>query len=303
MNQIKGAIQMKRRFKFVFFVAAFFLGGLSIVQAKTVEASMLHRAYNPNTGEHLYTQNQNEIPFVVSHGWRDEGRAWEAPNNGKEVYRMFNPNFGGDHFYTLNANERDHLKKVGWKFEGVSWRSGGSIPVYRLYNPNAKSGSHHYTVLASERDHLKSVGWRDEGIGFYATNPSNATSSIKELEILKQNYTSLNGTWTNSHGYQITFNNGSIKLSGSEINGRTQFSLNNPIKANNVLFISFNPVPAPNGMQVMVALKGTSPSSGLIGSDGTNRDNDRIIMANNGGTSLFSPNKNGGLADTAYYKK
>lgn len=44
MNQIKGAIQMKRRFKFVFFVAAFFLGGLSIVQAKTVEASMLHRA-------------------------------------------------------------------------------------------------------------------------------------------------------------------------------------------------------------------------------------------------------------------
>lgn len=190
-----------------------FFGGLSIVQAKTVEASMLYRAYNPNTGEHLYTQNQNEIPFVVSHGWRDEG------------------------------------------------------------------------------------------VGFYATNSSNSTSSIKELEILKQNYTSLNGTWTNSHGYQIPFNNRSIKLSRIEINGRTQFSLNNPIKVNNVLFISFNPVPALNGMQIMVALKGTSPSSGLIGSDGTNRDNDRIIMANNGGTSLFSPNKNGGLADTAYYKK
>lgn len=146
--------------------------GLSIlflfVSSVDASASVLYRAYNPNTGEHLYTQNASEIPFVVRAGWRDEGTAWEAPSTGADVYRMFNPNNGGDHHYTLNASERDHLKKVGWRYEGVSWKSGGSIPVYRLYNPNAKSGTHHFTTLASEKNHLVKVGWRYEGIAFYS---------------------------------------------------------------------------------------------------------------------------------------
>ena len=67
----------------------------------TASAAQLYRAYNPNTGEHLYTQNANEIPFVVNAGWRNEGSAWEAPNSGANVYRLFNPNFSGDHHYTL----------------------------------------------------------------------------------------------------------------------------------------------------------------------------------------------------------
>ena len=140
----------------------------------TVSAAQLYRAYNPNTGEHLYTANASEIPFVVRHGWRSEGNAWEAPDSGSNVYRMFNPNNGGDHHYTLNQGEVDNLKKHGWKYEGISWKSGGTTPVYRLYNPNAKSGTHHFTVLASEKNYLVKVGWRYEGVAFYSgkNNPT-----------------------------------------------------------------------------------------------------------------------------------
>lgn len=144
------------------------VGGVALASGTDAEAAQLYRAYNPNTGEHLYTANASEIPFVVKAGWRNEGYAWEAPSKGAPVYRMFNPNNGGDHHYTLNASERDHLKKVGWRYEGISWQSGGSTPVYRLYNPNAKSGTHHFTTLASEKNHLVKVGWRYEGVAFYS---------------------------------------------------------------------------------------------------------------------------------------
>lgn len=144
------------------------VGGVALASGTDAEAAQLYRAYNPNTGEHLYTANASEIPFVVRAGWRNEGYAWEAPSKGAPVYRMFNPNNGGDHHYTLNAGERDHLKKVGWRYEGISWQSGGSTPVYRLYNPNAKSGTHHFTTLASEKNHLVKVGWRYEGVAFYS---------------------------------------------------------------------------------------------------------------------------------------
>lgn len=143
--------------------------GLALASTMDTEAATLYRAYNPNTGEHLYTANGNEIPFVVSKGWRNEGTAWEAPSQGVPVYRMFNPNRGGDHHFTMNTNEVNMLKSKGWRYEGVSWQSGGSTPVYRLYNPNARSGAHHFTRHAYERDNLKSKGWRYEGVAWYAT--------------------------------------------------------------------------------------------------------------------------------------
>ena len=161
--------------------------GVALASTTDVEASTLYRAYNPNTGEHLYTQNGNEIPFVVRAGWRNEGTAWEAPSQGAPVYRMFNPNNGGDHHYTLNMNEVNMLKGKGWRYEGESWKSGGSTPVYRLYNPNAKSGTHHFTTLVSERDHLRKVGWRYEGVAFYsgkdqAPTPPKPTEPTKPKE-------------------------------------------------------------------------------------------------------------------------
>lgn len=138
-----------------------------------------------------------------------------------------------------------------------------------------------------------------------ATNSSekqNVTTGLVEDAILNNDYSSLNGTWTNSNGYQLTFKNGSVTLSGEGVGGATEFSLSKPEKQSNVIFLSFDPAPAPNGMNLMLALKGTSPSEG-IDTDGTDSNYDRIIMGNNGGTTLFATKENGGIPDTAYYRE
>ncbi len=135
---------------------------------EAADAAMLYRAYNPNTGEHLYTQNYNEIPFVVQAGWRDEALAWEVPSRGTPIYRVFNQNNGGDHHYTANMAEVEMLVDVGWQFEGIAWYSGGGTPVHRLYNPNAITGTHHLTANGDEKDILVRAGWRYEGVAMYS---------------------------------------------------------------------------------------------------------------------------------------
>lgn len=161
------------------------LSGAALVQAEGADAATLYRAYNPNTGEHLYTTNGNEIPSVVSAGWKNEGNAWEVPSKGTPIYRMFNPNNGGDHHYTPNQAEVNMLKAAGWRYEGVAWQSGGSIPVHRLYNPNAKTGTHHFTIDANEKDALVRAGWKYEGVTMYSggdqtTSPSPSTPKATE---------------------------------------------------------------------------------------------------------------------------
>ncbi|MEO1773301.1 hypothetical protein [Candidatus Enterococcus ferrettii] len=163
------------------------VSGAALVSAEGADAATLYRAYNPNTGEHLYTTNGNEIPSVVSAGWKNEGNAWEVPSKGTPIYRMFNPNNGGDHHYTPNQAEVDMLKAAGWRYEGVAWQSGGSIPVHRLYNPNAKTGTHHFTIDANEKDALVKAGWRYEGVTMYSggdqpTNPTKPTEPTKPKE-------------------------------------------------------------------------------------------------------------------------
>lgn len=204
---------MKKGFSYAFVGAAMLMLGAAVVQADSADASTLYRAYNPNTGEHLYTQNYNEIPFVVNAGWQDEGTAWTAPDKGVQVHRLFNPNNGGDHFYTLDTNERDHLTRVGWRYEGISWHSGGAIPVYRLYNPNAKSGTHHYTTDGNERNHLVGLGWRSEGTAFYASavgqgNPNPAPNPGVTPKKVDVNITGTGGTEQNNPGsYRLLYSN------------------------------------------------------------------------------------------------
>lgn len=125
------------------------------------------RLYNPNSGEHLFTTNENEKFELTNIGWNDEGAAWKFPPTPSIVYRMYNPNNGG-HMYTTNFNEADGLFNDGWSYEGANFSSSseGGIPVYRLYNPN--DGRHHFTTSATEKSSLISIGWNDEGIGFYA---------------------------------------------------------------------------------------------------------------------------------------
>ena len=160
------------------------VSGAALAQAEGADAATLYRAYNPNTGEHLYTTNGNEIPSVVSAGWKNEGNAWEVPSKGTPIYRMFNPNNGGDHHYTPNQAEVNMLKAAGWRYEGVAWQSGGSTPVHRLYNPNAKTGTHHFTIDANEKDSLVRAGWKYEGVTMYSggdqgtTTPTTPTNPV-----------------------------------------------------------------------------------------------------------------------------
>ena len=130
---------------------------------------VMHRLYNPNSGEHFYTAADNEKDFLVSAGWKYEGEGWKAPEQSDTpVYRLYNAN-AGDHHYTLNATEKDFLVSVGWTYEGIGWYSDDaqSVPLYRQYNPNATAGSHNYTPSQKEHNFLTSNGWKDEGIAWY----------------------------------------------------------------------------------------------------------------------------------------
>ncbi len=134
-----------------------------------MDTTSMHRLYNPNSGEHFYTADDNERDHLVSLGWSSEGEGWMAPESSSTpVYRMYNAN-GGEHHYTTDAAERDMLAGIGWNYEGIGWYSDDAkhTPLYRDYNPNAFSNNHNYTASAAEHERLVSIGWRDEGIAWY----------------------------------------------------------------------------------------------------------------------------------------
>ena len=137
---------------------------------ETVEKVAMYRVYNPNSGEHFYTSDENEKNHLTALGWKDEGLGWNAPEESNTpVYRLYNIN-SGDHHYTTNREERDNLITIGWSYEGIGWYSDDEkeVPLYRSYNPNATTGSHHYTKDKDEHNYLISVGWSDEGIAWYS---------------------------------------------------------------------------------------------------------------------------------------
>ena len=144
------------------------------------DEQIIYRAYNPNTGEHLFTSNIDEYKYLIELGWNGEGIAcYTLASSDVPIYRLFNPNTGGHH-YTNSIAERDNLVSVGWTYEGIAFYSvdyDDASPVYRLYNPNAtgilESGSHHYTTNREEADYLVSLGWQDEGIGWYGVSSEN----------------------------------------------------------------------------------------------------------------------------------
>lgn len=138
----------------------------------------VYRLYNPNSGEHFYTENKVEYDYLGEIGWKQEGTAWYAPKAENledsdetflPVYRVYNPN-AGDHHYTLDENEKDYLITHGWNDEGIAMYSNdkkGDI-IYRLYNPNAETGTHHFTKDLNEAANLVEAGWIDEGEAIYA---------------------------------------------------------------------------------------------------------------------------------------
>ena len=148
-------------------------------------AVRMHRLYNPNTGEHLYSGDVLEKNSLVTEGWSYEGVAWYAPGYSFfPVYRLYNPN-AGDHHYTMDAVERAHLINVGWSDEGIGWYSSETktVPLFRLYNPNASgAGAHHHTIDEGERDYLDEIGWIYEGISWYGMDEESAEALIRQAE-------------------------------------------------------------------------------------------------------------------------
>lgn len=152
--------------------------------AETVEYTVdntadVYRLYNPNSGEHFYTEDYTERDHLLSVGWSYEGIGWTAPvkdvNDSTPVYRLYEP-IGGLHLYTVSDNEKNTLLAHGWHDEGVGWYSDSSqmtIPMYREYNPN--SGQHNYTKNAEEDRNLISKGWKQEGIAWYGVNDPDPT--------------------------------------------------------------------------------------------------------------------------------
>lgn len=121
------------------------------------EDGYVYRLYNNDNGDHLYTQDYEEVKAVVAAGWKYEDGGWPAPKDGVPVFRMLSE---GKHTYAFQ-NEAEQLEKIGWTNEGIAFRSKGSRPVYRLYNPN--SGSHILSTSRKEHDVLSGLGWYCEG--------------------------------------------------------------------------------------------------------------------------------------------
>lgn len=142
---------------------------LEWIKQDLAHADSVYRLYNPNSGEHFYTCNPQEIEVLKQAGWQYEGLGWFTPKTGQAVYRVYNPN-SGDHHYTMNQAEKEHLVSVGWQDEGHSWQAPNTdtkTPVYRLYNPQATVGTHHYTLNAYEKEQLVKAGWQDEGVSWH----------------------------------------------------------------------------------------------------------------------------------------
>lgn len=169
------------------------------VQAQELQSKDMYRLYNPNSGEHFYTNDKNERAELSRLGWKNEGIGWYAPEQSNTpVYRLYNEN-AGDHHYTMDLQEREALIQFGWKDEGIGWYSDDQkqVPLFRQYNPNALAGSHNYTVDANEHSFLVNNGWNDEGIAWYGMkvgstvnrpnssgNSSNSNSNSKETSLV-----------------------------------------------------------------------------------------------------------------------
>ena len=171
-------------------------GIVSFAEETEPEGIVMYRIYNPNSGEHLYTSDTNEMNYLDGNGWQYEGIGFITPTGGIEIHRLYNPN-SGEHHYTKDAAEKEFLSSIGWNYEGVGWYTERvedkcTTPVYRLYNPNAtgqyEAGSHHYTTSVFERDYLSANGWNYEGISWTSMHEV-TTEGVVHASCINTGYT------------------------------------------------------------------------------------------------------------------
>jgi hypothetical protein len=163
------------------------------VNAQTTNELPVYRLYNPNTGEHFYTESDAEENSLQNVGWNYEGIGWESATSGAPVYRVYNSNAkGGDHYYTMSRYEAQSLVNKGWHWDNngnAVFYSAGNVNLYVSYNPNAQSGAHNYTTNISEQNNLLNVGWKYgavawkvEGAGKATAAPESTVQIMAEIE-------------------------------------------------------------------------------------------------------------------------
>lgn len=122
------------------------------------------------------------------------------------------------------------------------------------------------------------------------------SSKMNLEEIISGDYSSINGTWRNSRGDLLVFDNGNCSSNAWSWSGNLIVGGSVPkMFYDNIAWASGNPAPQPDGIGFMFAPAGISPQN-IGGVDKTDTSKDRIVVANNGGQTNFA------VSDCAYYK-
>ena len=149
----------------------------------------VYRLFNPTTGDHFYTINNDEKTTVSCTNpskYVPEGIGFNAYTNSAgniPVYRMYNPKTI-DHFFTVSLFEKNIALSSGYTDEGVKFyipmnQSSGDVPVYRAFRPD--TGDHFYTTNPAEVQFaVQYMKYSDEGVAFITT--SSATVTIYRMK-------------------------------------------------------------------------------------------------------------------------
>lgn len=166
-------MNFSKSFKIIIAAISFFIAGIIVAGASTntAYASQILQAQNPNNPhlDTVYTANSAEHSNLIHAGWMNFGVAWNTPDSGTGVYRVYNPN-AGTHFFTTNVAEVNNLVAAGWNNEGVKFHAGGGVKVYRLYQ--ARTGNRQYSTNSNVISTLVAHGYTNEGVAFYVNSSS-----------------------------------------------------------------------------------------------------------------------------------
>ena len=140
-----------------------------LVQPSAPGLVVVHRLYNPKTGEHFYTESEAEARSILGRFGYD-GAAWEyLPKPTDIPVVRFIHNKTGLHFWSANLAEQVAVTHQDWRTEGRAFGSKPSgTPVYRLIHN--KTGQHVWTASKAEFESLQHKDWRADdpiGIAFY----------------------------------------------------------------------------------------------------------------------------------------
>ena len=167
--------------------------------ASSTTMSSVYRFYNPNSGEHFYTTNQNEV--TTGQGWRNEGTGFlmlkDYIASSTPIYRCYIPS-NNLHFISNDFNcEATGITNEGTYGYLYSSQLPGTLPVYRCYNTT--SGDHLITANSSE---CSDNNYVTEGIMGYTPSgtdtsaPPSCSLSVSSSSVMVGSSTTL--TWTSS---------------------------------------------------------------------------------------------------------